>query len=166
MDVDEFQSKNIFFYVHPLDLTEHGDNLHWNGSFTGEIKKISFEIKPTISTNPPQGVTNFCYDKQLLLDSGVQLALSATSSNSRTSTSNAKAGHVLKNMCQVCKKDIAADKMKGHVGFHILSGSVESGVCGYCGLASCRNKLTKTSKHKDNIYYKVESSCTYFFAHK
>ena len=165
--VDELQLKNLIFHVQPLDLTEHEGNYYWNGSFTGDIKIISADkcvvIKPTISANPPEGMTNFCYDKQLLLDIGVQLTLSTASSTSAVpSTSKSKSNaEVFKlHKCHMCHKNIRNDKMRGHIGFHILSGTVESDACGFCGLPSCLNKFLNKSK------VQIDSHCDYFYPYK
>ena len=167
--VDELESKNLFFHVQPLDLTEHDSNYYWNGSFAGNIKIISADkcvvIKPTISANPPKGMTNFCYDKQLLLDIGVQLSLSTSSSTSvvsLTSRSKPKSNAEVFKMhkCRICQKAIRNDKMRGHIGFHILSGTVKSDVCGFCGLPSCINNFVNRSK------VQIDSHCDYFYPYK
>ena len=44
INVDNFQSKNLFFDVHPLDLTEHDDKLYWNGSFVSETQKVPMKM--------------------------------------------------------------------------------------------------------------------------
>ena len=159
INVDDFQSKNLFFDVHPLDLTEH-DYLYWNGSFVGEMQNVSsgnaIVIKPRVNPNPPEGMTNFSYDKQLLFDIGVQLAMCTSS----TSNSVKEA----KNKCEVCNKAIAPVQIRGHVGYHILALGVDSNVCGFCGLSSCSNNLTFSCRKDKNNYYKIVSNCTYFFA--
>ena len=136
----------------------------------GESQKVNAEncivIKPSISTNPPEGMTNFYYEKQLLLDIGVQLKLSASASDSSGSMSGRKTKTVQKLKCKLCNKLIAADKLIGHVGFHILSKHVEGEVCGFCGFITCSNKLKQTSKNKDKTYYKIDSKCNYVFPYK
>ena len=71
ISVDDLNSKNMIFDVKPWDLIEHNDSLFWNGAYSGPPVKIHAEkcivIKPSISPNPPSGMSNFFYDKQLLL---------------------------------------------------------------------------------------------------
>ena len=66
-------------------------------------------IKPRVNPHPPEGMTNFSYDKQLLFDIGVQLAMSTSS----TSNSVKEA----KNKCKICNKAISSVQMRGHVGY-------------------------------------------------
>ena len=67
------------------------------------------------------------------------------------------------NLCQICNKNIVCSKMRGHVAFHILSMDIETNVCGFCGLQTCSNKLKQSSKTKVTKYFKVESTCAYFY---
>ena len=38
-------------------------------------------------------------------------------------------------------------------------------VCGFCGMQSCSNKLKQRSKTNVTKYFKVDSSCPYFYAY-
>ena len=103
-----------------------------------------------MSAYPSDGMTNLYYDEQLLHDIGVQLVMSQGYSYA-TSYSGIKTHN-----CSICNKPISADSMRGHIAYHILSDHVSSDVCSFCGLTSCINKLIRTSKHNDKIYYWID----------
>ena len=57
---------------------------------------------------------------------------------------------------------------EGHVGFHILKKKGVTGeVCGFCGLSTCvsKSKLVASNKSKGQQYYKLESTCPYFYSY-
>ena len=124
---------------------------------------------------PPEGLSNYYYEKQFILDWGVQNTLnnqqqssSSRSSSSSTTKTNNKDATKVKNKCKLCQKSIAQDNMRGHIGFHILrKKNVIGEVCGFCGLPSCiaKSKLTDTNKSKGEQYYKLDSSCVYFYSY-
>ena len=62
---------------------------------------------------------------------------------------------------------IPLDKMRTHVGKHILNKETNSrSPCGFCGRSSCQNKLTKPSKKGKELFYRlVESNCPYYVQH-
>ena len=107
------------------------------------------------------------YDKQFLLDIGVELSLANNLSTSSNRSSNTKhqATTIKKNRCKVCSKPISCEKMRGHIACLIIKFEIESSVCGFCGLRSCTNKLVQSSKTNKNKFFKIESNCDYFFSY-
>lgn len=129
-------------------------------------------IKPAICVLPPDGMTNYYYERQFILDWGVQNTLTNQQqpSSSRTTSASAKKNDTQKEKkkCELCPKSIVQDRMRGHIGFHILKDrDVVGEVCGFCGLSSCvgKSKLIKTNKSKGEQYFKLDSSCPYFFSY-
>ena len=81
-------------------------------------------IKPSIDSNPPEGMSNFTFDRQLLLDVGVQLQSEQTVKEHQDIP------------CLVClsKKCYPQQKMRGHIGYHILNDDIAGPIiCGFCG---------------------------------
>ena len=146
-----------------LNLIEEGDCYFWDGTFTCDVQKVHGDkcvmIKPSVSANPRAGMSNFYYDRQCLLDIGVQFTLE---NQAGTGCSKQKTSEVQKNKCRICHKNIACNKKRGHVGYHILMKDIATNVCGFCGLQSCSNKLKQSSKSSTTKYFKLESSCAYF----
>ena len=118
--------------------------------------------KPKVSANPPDGMTNFYYDEELLHDIGVQLIMSQESSSASSTASCGIKAH----KCNICNTPIAVDRMRGHIGYHILRDHVSCDVCGFCGLNSCMNRLFRTSKQFGKVYYGIDSNCQLFFRSK
>ena len=145
--IDDFASKNLLFEVKLLNLVEKENCLFWDGTFTGTSQKVISEnrviIKPSVSANPPENLSNFFYDKQFLLDIGVELSLAnnLSTSSSRSSNTKQQATTIKKNQCKVCSKPISCEKMRGHIAYHIIKLEIESSVCDFSGLPSCTNKL-------------------------
>ena len=107
------------------------------------------------------------YDKQFLLDVGVELslAINISTSSSRSSNTKHQATTIKKNRCKVCSKPISYEKMRGHIACHIIKLEIESSACGFCGLPSCTNKLVQSSKTNKNKFFKNECNCDYFFSY-
>ena len=184
LSVEDMEKPNLEFTVQFLKLTEAEEGrMFWSGSYEGSQIKVSGRncslIKPAVSVRPPDGMTNFYYDKQFLLDWGVQNTLQQQQqqqqqSSSRASTSRATAktaqkdAHKEKNKCKLCSKLITEDRMRGHIGYHILmKKNVVGEVCGFCGLSSCASKseLKKSSRSKDEQFYTLHSTCPYFYSY-
>ena len=65
--------------------------------------------------------------------------------------------------CFICEKNTSLNKMRCHVGKHILLNQIGTDVpCGYCGRSVCNNKLVVSSKTKGKKNYRPESTCPYF----
>ena len=133
----------------------------WTGNYVGTTTKINADkcvlVKPSVSVDPPVGMSNYFFDRNFLLDIGVQFTIDDDDANNgkKNTTDGVK-----RNKCKICRKQINCDKMRGHVGYHILKAKdVDSHSCGFCGLQSCSNKFAKNSTSK------VESTCEYFYAY-
>ena len=93
-------------------------------------------MKANIELNPPNQISKFYFDAQLIRDNGVdlQLTLPATSSSSRKDTS-------LMRKCFNCRK------MRVHVSAHIVRGDISGhDLCGFCGKEGCNNEVAVTQK--------------------
>ena len=83
---EELQKPNLQFEVKFLDLVEkEGDRLFWNGLFVGDLQKVNADkcvlIQPSICPNPPDSMSNYFFEKQFLLDVGVQFTLTSDHSH-------------------------------------------------------------------------------------
>ena len=177
--IDDMEKPNLEFAVQFLQLVPADEGrMFWNGSYEGSQVKVAGRncslIKPAISIQPPAGMTNYFYERQFILDWGVQNTLSdqqqpsssARKSASSTSAPTKKMNEM--NKCKLCPRSIAQDRMRGHVAFHILKDkNVVGEVCGFCGLSSCvgKSKLIRSNKNKGQQYFKLDSSCPYFFSY-
>ena len=84
LTVEDMEKPNLDFVVRFLQLVEADDGrLFWNGLYDSSQVKVSGRncslIKPAISVQPPDGMTNFYYDKQFILDWGVGIIFSCSS---------------------------------------------------------------------------------------
>ena len=167
LKIEEMKKPNLSFEVRLLKLVENdGNRLFWDGSTVGNVINVTGDkcvvIKPSICPNPPDSLSHFYYNKQFLLDIGIEFTMSE---NQSSQSRNDSCSSVKKNKCKVCSKMITCDKMRGHVGYHILNGEIDSNVCGFCSMQTCSNKLKQSSKTKSAKYYQIESSCPYFYSY-
>lgn len=65
-----------------------------------------------------------------------------------------------------CNHEVKPDKMRQHVGLHILLGEIDLNLmtCGFCGLNGCRTKLIITSGRGKSATWGPHSDCKYFKA--
>ena len=156
---EEMEKPNLQFELKALNLKEGADSnkMFWDGTFTStsSIKVMSNKcvlIKPAVCPNPPVGMSNYYFDKQCLLDIGVQFTLSSVANPPLKEKKQ-------RNACKICNVKILCDRMRGHIGYHILSKKdLDSHVCGFCGLQSCSNKFKQSSAV-------VQSTCSYFYSY-
>ena len=112
-------------------------------------------LKPDIVIDPPVGLTVYSFDKQFILDLGVQMVREPLG----------EVATDLTKKCFNCSKTLPLLKMRNHVAYHLINGDVEGcNVCGYCGKSSCSTTLKKTRYIQKTAtqYYKVESNCPYY----
>ena len=98
----------------------------------------------------------------MIQDIGVHQTMvnqSSTSSSGGSSSSNK-----LLKTCFHCRKKVELEKMRCHVGSHILHNEIgTSRTCGFCGKESCDVKM-KTSKKQGKPFYTLEDTdCPYFY---
>ena len=62
--------------------------------------------------------------------------------------------------CLICECQVNMDKMRYHIGLHIIKGEAEKSVCGACG-TKCGNQISMKQGSKKSIV-KAYSSCIYF----
>ena len=116
------QKPNLQFEVKFLELKESGnrDHLFWTGNYVGTTTKINADkcvlVKPSVSVDPPVGMSNYFFDRNFLLDIGVQFTIDDDDANNgkKNTTDGVK-----RNKCKICRKQINCDKMRGHVGYHM-----------------------------------------------
>ena len=110
------------------------DKLIWSGKFSSNDRvtrngEHCMCISPEILLNPPSGMSMYSFDKQFVLDMGVQMNEAPASSNTE-----------ITKKCYVCTSRFPPEKMRVHVAKHILMTDItESNVFGYCGRSSCTN---------------------------
>ena len=114
-------------------------------------------IQPEVCLDHPMGMSQFCFDKQTVMDLDIELSLSTTDSASNSTL----------RICKICRKYINLERMRTHIGLHIIQGDIETQnkdiICGFCGM-KCSSILVKTSRGKSKVYYgKIESDCCYYF---
>ena len=125
-------------------LKDSGSSYVWDGKTVGGEKiyrgKSCMPLAPDLS---PNDESLFIFDKQLLMDFGVQLQLS-DEHEAPISKIDSK-----KRRCKLCKKDIELEYMRLHVAQHILKDNIASPtLCGFCGKSTCTVSLTNTSKKR------------------
>ena len=103
-------------------------------------------IQPEVSLNPPPGMSNYCFDKNIIMDIGVHLTLSVPEGIPSS---------VKFWKCKICQKQIEQKGMRAHVGKHIIEKEIDTDhddlICGFCGL-SCSSQLVKTSRGKNKRF--------------
>ena len=164
----DIQNENVIFVVTEIDLVEDGSQLIWTGNPSkNEPVKVSghccHAICPEIIVENNHAVYKF--NKSLIDELGISITSNNRSINAPQSSSNQN-DPTLRN-CYLCSSMIPLDKMRTHVGKHILNKETNSrSPCGFCGRSSCQNKLTKPSKKGKELFYRlVESNCPYYVQH-
>ena len=120
-------------------------------------------MQPSIDINPPENLSKFYFDLQLINDIGVHLIISET--DEANVTVAIEGTLKIKNECIICRKNVVHQEMRAHIGGHILRGEVEgSNVCGFCGRDICTIELQATSKKGSNKFFRIgKQDCAYFF---
>ena len=124
-------------------------------------------IKPDLLEDGCEG--KYFFDKQLIIDLGVQFNIQSNPNNVPSSSTSRKAEHTQKQKsinikCFKCKKLLPSEKMREHVGGHILRGALDKddpNICGFCGRNVCRNSLVESSVTHGKQSYKIEGNCIY-----
>ena len=158
--------ETVEFSVRKICTTEVTDRIYWNGLFDGPevnvARKKCLPIHPLIELNPPNGMSKYYFDAQLIRDIGVDLQLHSTA----TASSSSNMDTSLKRKCFHCNKQIPLDKMRVHVASHIMHDDISGlDVCGFCGKEGCDTQVTFTSKKSNNKFFKISQSdyCAYNF---
>ena len=99
------------------------------------------------------------FNKSLIIDIGIQSMASVS-----TNTVNKKSQNTPLKRCFVCDCMLPLQKMRTHVGWHIVHGNLAGSLhpCGFCGKDTCQNTFEETSMKKSTPFYKVKSICAYF----
>ena len=162
----EIHAENVSLFVKELALDDIGTAFEWSGSHSNdsELKvpgKFCHTFQPEL--NVKEDKVTYSFDKSLMFDLAQYLGISVPGSQPSTSTTATSNDPALKQ-CFLCSSRIVLEKMKIHVGRHILNGNSEERYpCGYCGRGACQNKLgAPTRKNNELFYNKVESNCPYF----
>lgn len=105
-----------------------------------------YTIQPEVVINNDHAVYKF--DKKFINDIGISMA-PKSSTGITTQESSSHSDPLLGNQrnCYLCSSKVPLDKMRVHVGKHILNEETNSRTpCGFCGRSSCQNKLTKPTR--------------------
>ena len=150
LNVNQLQNQNVVVDVKLMALETYHNFYVWNGDDTG--KKLTtagpqcYAIKPELKDI--NGTIRFAFDKQLILDLQVGLTVSEQQTNAPAVCRASSSGNVV---CKVgrCKKSVKLEKMRLHVGKHILKKEITGiNICGFCGDDSCENTLNISSRGK------------------
>lgn len=159
------------FLVHESILDDKVGKLVWTGRFKGEPFKVlgnkCQSIKPDLLEDGVEG--KYFFDKQLIIDLGVQFTIQSNPNNVPNASTSRKVEEtqkqkVIKKKCFICKKFFNKEKMREHVGGHILRGDVDKNdpnICGFCGRNVCRNNLEVSSITHGKPSYKIGGNCSY-----
>ena len=149
---------NTFVY------TSHQQNegLVWIGSTNETILQVSGKkchcVQPDIKNI--DGISTYVFDKSFIYDIGALVKLAQCTTVEKVTK---KKETELFRKCFICEKNTSLNKMRCHVGKHILLNQIGTDVpCGYCGRSVCNNKLVVSSKTKGKKNYRPESTCPYF----
>ena len=159
--------------VRELKMLEVESNLFSTGTYQSERMWINGKecicIEPEVSANPPEGCTAYFFNKQLIQDVGVHIALaaeSAESASSSTAGSSSSSGDQQK--CKICKKMVSLANMRKHVGKHIVKADVPSSEkrCGFCGAEGCTTRFEEGSHNTRKFFRPQPGGCAYFYLYK
>ena len=74
------EESTLLLTVHEINLVECDEEpgkLFWDKSYKGKSLEVSgqyvISVRPDVVVSPPPNMSMFCFDKQLILDIGVQL---------------------------------------------------------------------------------------------
>ena len=157
------QESSVVLEICKINLVPNPNNLndlYWDGNVSGSPESVNgknvLALKPQIDLTPPNGLTKYYFDRQFILDVGVQMPNDPDDEDVT----------LLLRDCFHCSKRIPLEDMREHVAYHILSYHLQGpNICGYCGKASCCTTLRKTRyvKRTNKTFYKPQSNCQYFF---
>ena len=169
------QMKDIELTLTLIDTELVGNKLFWKGTTSDEtircIGENCLPIKPSVDLHPPEGLTKYFFDINLIRDLGVHLQLSRPTAveceqQAETHSTNQS---LVKKKCFICSKLVPWSEMRCHVGKHILKNDrVGPNVCGFCGRNTCAVTLKQTSSRGKNLYYSIVKKdgcwgCEYYF---
>jgi len=156
--------KDVEFTLRKIDTELINGKLFWKGTASGEDLKCVGEaclpIKPSIEADPPEGLTRFFFDFNLMNDLGVHLRLLSENTGIALNQDG-----VVKKKCFKCQKLIDLSDMRLHIGIHILKRDLTgASVCGFCGRNGCLTTMHRTSKKGPNEVYTLDKSdCASFY---
>jgi hypothetical protein len=145
--------------------------LFYKGTSSGEKFKIVADsclpIRPTITLTPPEGLSKYFFDINLMRDMGVHLQLSRTETSGQQQPQT-PGQSVVKKKCYKCKKMLPWSDMRMHIGVHILKNDIiGNNICGFCGRVDTCEVTMKASSKKGpkKIYTIEESDCHYTYTY-
>lgn len=162
---NDLQEESVSLMIQHIELTVQEEMYVWTGKVIGKPYKVPGSkchmIQPSLVM--VDGTSCFAFDRSFITDLQVKMN-EVNGSSSGVSSRKRKAADVgEKKECVVCKKVCLWEKMRHHVGQHILNGDVEGeNVCGYCG-GSCRTYLERSTRSKGQWHYKPNSNCQYLW---
>ena len=163
--------KNVELTLQFIDTELIDGCLYWTGTTSGDrFKRVGNDclpIRPSVSLNPPDGLSKYYFDMNLMRDMGVHLQLSNTEATSDQQP-HTSGQSVVKKKCFTCRKMIPWSDLRNHVAIHILKHEiVGSNICGFCGrVDSCVVTLKASSKKgATHIYTLDNTDCVHKFAY-
>ena len=122
------EESTLLLTVHEINLVECDEEpgkLFWDNSYKGKSLEVSgqyvISVRPDVVVSPPPNMSMFCFDKQLILDIGVQLteepdgpSTALTKTNKKLSQRNRCTNHVL--TCPICNAHVWKYNLLGHYG--------------------------------------------------
>ena len=154
--------------VQELEMVEVGDCLFPSGRHKSEPKWISGKecvcVEPEVSANPPKRCSAYFFDKQLICDIGVHIALNETDQSSGPSTSSSSHGDLMQK-CKVYKRSVLLSNMRKHVGKHFMLGDIMESekLYGFCGTERCCTSLATSRKGGKKYFSPQPGGCIYFW---
>ena len=129
------------------------DKLFWKGTTSGESLKCAGEsclpIKPSVMLDPPDGLSKYYFNINLMRDMGVHLQLSLPEAYDRQPLTSSSNQSVVRKKCMKCRKIIPLSEMRLHVVTHILKKElVGSNICRFCGTDTCVITMKKNLEER------------------
>ena len=167
---EDIQTENTLISLKELELTDEGTKLSWSGKHS-KSKVVTLSGKNCHTIQPEVDVEDekakYVFDKGFIFDLGITMQTSTPSSSSSTSPGPSGSESSLKK-CFHCPKMIPLEKMRVHVGGHIVRKECGKPPyrhpCGFCGRKECNLRLgAPTRRQKEVFYNKVLGKCPFMF---
>ena len=124
---NDLQEESVTVIVQHIELTVHEEMYVWTGKVVGKPYKVSGSkchmIQPSLVM--VDGTSCFAFDRSFITDLQVKMNEVSGSSSSGLSRKRKAVDDGEKKECIICKKVCLWEKMRHHVGQHILNGDVK-----------------------------------------
>ena len=114
-----------------------------------------------IDLNPPEGMTKFYFDKNMINDMGIKIQASGGTVNVEAESG---IDTKIKKQCFTCNKLVTWSDMRCHVGTHIVKEELSGiNICGFCGRDVCSITLKKTPKKGYKLFFELTNGIVIIF---